>query len=39
MEGRAEGIKVTAKGMKNKGIDVQTIADITGLSLSEIQEL
>ena len=38
-EGRAEGIKVTAKGMKNKGIDVHTIADITGLSLSEIQEL
>ena len=38
-EGRAEGIRTTAKGMKEKGIDLQTIADITGLTLTEIQNL
>lgn len=38
-EGRAEGIRTTAKGMKEKGIDLQTIADITGLALADIQDL
>ena len=38
-EGRAEGIRTTAKGMKAKGIDLQTITDITGLTLTEIQNL
>ena len=38
-EGREEGIRTTAKGMKAKGIDLQTIADITGLTLTEIQNL
>ena len=39
IEGRIEGIKTTAKGMKNKGIDIEIIADITGLSLNEVQNL
>ena len=38
-EGREEGIRTTAKGMKEKGIDLQTIADITGLAFAEIQDL
>ena len=38
-EGLAEGIRTTAKGMKEKGIDLQTIADITGLAFAEIQDL
>ncbi len=38
-EGRAEAIRITAKGMKDKGIDLQTIADITGLPLDEILKL
>ena len=38
-EGLAEGIRTTAKGMKEKGIDFQTIADITGLALADIQDL
>lgn len=38
-EGLAEGIRTTAKGMKEKGIDLQTIADITGLALADIQDL
>lgn len=38
-EGRAEGIRTTAKGMKEKGFDLQTIAEITGLTLPEIQDL
>ena len=38
-EGRAEGIRTTAKGMKEKGIDLQIIADITGLALADIQDL
>ena len=38
-EGLAEGIRTAAKGMKEKGIDLQTIADITGLALADIQNL
>ena len=38
-EGLAEGIRTTAKGMKEKGIDLQTIADITGLAFADIQNL
>ena len=38
-EGRAEAIRITAKGMKDKGIDLQIIADITGLPLDEILKL
>ena len=39
VEGRAEGIRTTAKGMKDKGIDLQIIADVTGLSLDDILKL
>ena len=38
-EGLAEGIRTTAKGVKEKGIDLQTITDITGLALADIQDL
>ena len=42
-EGRAEGeqnaLRRTAKGMKQKGLSVQDIADITGLSCEEIEML
>lgn len=39
IEGRAEAIRITAKGMKDKGIDLQIIADVTGLPLDEILKL
>ena len=47
MEGRAEGraegeliaLRKTALGMKQKGISIQDIADITGLSIEEINHL
>lgn len=43
VEGRAEGemigLRKTAQGMKRKGISVQDIADITGLSCEEIEKL
>ena len=42
-EGRVEGeqnaLRKTAKGMKQKGLSVQDIADITGLSCEEIEML
>jgi len=39
IEGRVEGIKTTAKRMKSKGFDNQTIADLTQLPLDAIERL
>jgi predicted transposase YdaD len=38
-EGRAEGLFQAAKDFKAKGIDPQTIAEVTGLSLDEVLSL
>lgn len=38
-EGRIEGIKETAKKMKNDGLDLQTIARYTNLTIDEITRL
>ncbi len=38
-EGMAEGIKETARRMKSKGFDIQTIADLTQLPIDEIEKL
>jgi len=38
-EGVEEGIKVTALKMKNSGLDTHLIANITGLSVEEIEKL
>ena len=38
-EGRTEGIKIVAKQMKERGMDIPSIADITGLSIETIDEL
>lgn len=38
-EGRAEEKKETARKMKEKGMDITLISDITGLSASEINDL
>ena len=38
-EGKLEGILAMARGMKLKGINLQTIAEISGLSLQEIEKL
>jgi predicted transposase/invertase (TIGR01784 family) len=38
-EGRAEGRAEAAKGFKAKGVDPQTIAEVTGLSLDEVLSL
>jgi predicted transposase/invertase (TIGR01784 family) len=38
-EGRAEGLSKAAKGFKTRGIDPQTIAEVTGLSLDEVLSL
>jgi predicted transposase YdaD len=38
-EGRGEGIRETALKMKKSGLDISTIAAITGLSLYDIEEL
>ena len=38
-EGRAEGIKIVARQMKEKGMDLASIADMTGLSIETIGEL
>ena len=38
-EGRAEGLTLTAKKMLEKGYDIATVADITGLSEEDIAHL
>lgn len=38
-KGKAEGRKEVAKAMKNKGIDANTIAELTGFAADEISEL
>ena len=38
-EGREEGKKIIAKNLKQKGIDIQTIIEVTGLSKTEIESL
>jgi predicted transposase/invertase (TIGR01784 family) len=38
-KGRAEGRAEAAKGFKAKGVDPQTIAEVTGLSLGEVLSL
>jgi hypothetical protein len=38
-EGRAEGLSEAARGFKAEGIDPQTIAKVTGLSLDEVLSL
>ena len=38
-EGIAEGKKAIAKKMKEKGTDINTIVEITGLTKEEIEEL
>ena len=39
LEGKLEGLYQTATNMKNRGIDLQTIVDCTGLTLEEVQKL
>ncbi|MDM8545984.1 Rpn family recombination-promoting nuclease/putative transposase [Candidatus Venteria ishoeyi] len=39
LEGKAEGILITAKNMKQAGIPVATIAQVTGLSIAQIEVL
>ena len=39
LEGKKEGLYQTATNMKNRGIDLQTIVDCTGLTLEEVQKL
>lgn len=38
-EGKAEGIEAVAKAMKQKGLPIEVIADVTGLSLTVIAGL
>ena len=38
-KGRAEGIAETAKAMKEKGLDLSLISEITGLTAEQIKEL
>ena len=38
-EGWEAGVRDTARGMKEKGITVETIAEITGLSAEDIAKL
>ena len=38
-EGRAEGIRDTARKMKQKGLPADLIAEMTGLSLTDIEEI
>ena len=38
-EGMREGIKQTAVNMLRKGIDIKVIAEVTGLSLKELEML
>jgi len=39
LEGRLEGKLATAKAMKSKGMDINLIAEITSLSIEEIEKL
>ncbi|SEH07856.1 PD-(D/E)XK nuclease family transposase [Candidatus Venteria ishoeyi] len=39
LEGKAEGILITAKNMKQAGIPVASIAEVTGLSIAQIEAL
>ena len=39
LEGKKEGLYQTATTMKNRGIDLQTIVDCTGLTLEEVEKL
>ena len=38
-EGRTAGIEETARKMKSKGFSVEDIAEVTGLSIEEIEAL
>jgi predicted transposase/invertase (TIGR01784 family) len=38
-KGRKEGIRATALKMKNNGLNLDLISNITGLSVEEIQKL
>lgn len=38
-KGRAEGIRDTARKMKQKGLSADLIAEMTGLSLTDIEQL
>ena len=38
-EGREEGMELTARNALSKGIPVQTVQEITGLSLDKIKEI
>jgi predicted transposase/invertase (TIGR01784 family) len=38
-EGRYEGIRVTARNLKKKGMPLAEIAEVTGLSIEEIEKL
>ena len=38
-KGRAEGIRDTARKMKQKGLSADMIAEMTGLSLTDIEQL
>ncbi len=38
-EGREEGIRESARNMKAKGSSLDFIADVTGLSINEINDL
>jgi predicted transposase/invertase (TIGR01784 family) len=38
-EGRKEGILVTAKKLKQAGVEIPTIAKVTGLSIAQIESL
>ena len=38
-EGRAEGIIEVAKTMINKGMSAELVAEVTGLSLDELQRI
>ena len=38
-KGKQDGLYQTATNMKNRGIDLQTIVDCTGLTLEEVEKL
>ena len=39
IEGREEGVLITAKNMKKEGIPIETISKVTGLSIDEVGKL